>query len=144
VRIECALLCDAASVRDGLLHMLGGGITSTILPELPSPLPITFALRAILEPKELHPEHHLRVRLVSQQGKVEGIIEITFKIPDPGAATEEAALVVPVPLGSFGVERTGRYLIEADLDHRRLGTFPLRVEKGQARPEEAEQTDPES
>lgn len=27
MRVDCALLCDAASVREGLLNILGGGIT---------------------------------------------------------------------------------------------------------------------
>jgi hypothetical protein len=132
MRIECAVLCDAASVREGLLHVLGAGISNTTFGEFPSRLPMTFAFRVVLEPRELRPRHALSIRLVDPVGDaVYGRLQLTFEVEDPAAAREESALATPVPLGAFEVPGPGRYLIEADFDKQRVGTFPLRILKAE-------------
>ncbi len=128
MRVECALLCDAASVRENLLHVLGGGITDTTFARLPGPLAITYALRAVLESRELQrTEHHLRLRLTDFAGEQVGNATLTFTMQDPARVGEEASVSVAVPLTPFVIERAGRYLLEASLDHQALPTLPLRV-----------------
>ena len=40
-----ALLCDAATVRDSLLHILGGGIVKMAPLQYPAPIPAILALQ---------------------------------------------------------------------------------------------------
>lgn len=127
MRVECALLCDAASVREGLLHVLGGGISRISVDEFPVRLPLTFALRAVLEPRELQRHHKLHLELVDHAANLQGALDLTFEVEDPDRPTEEAALVVPVSLEPLPLRGPGTYLINATLDSRALGTFPLRV-----------------
>jgi len=50
VQLGCALHCDAVSVREGLLHILGGGVTKVMHPEYPAPLLTSFAVHLRLSP----------------------------------------------------------------------------------------------
>jgi hypothetical protein len=127
MRIECAVLCDAASVRDDLLHLLGAGVTRLTVPGFPAALTITFALRVVLQARELLSQHHVRLGLTTDQGDSIALIAATFDVQDAERREEEAALAAAIPLGPLQVERPGRYLIEASLDNRTLGTFPLQV-----------------
>jgi hypothetical protein len=132
VRVECAVLCDAASVREGLLHILGAGVTTSKLVDFPRPLPVTFAFRAVLESRELRDRHTLSLEIVNYAGDVEATAELVFEVQDSKPSTEEAALTAPIPLGGFTVNRPGKYLIKATLDGRVVGTFPLQVDEGPA------------
>lgn len=44
VDISAAILCDAATVREGLLHVLGGGVTRVWRTELPAPFAVDLAM----------------------------------------------------------------------------------------------------
>ena len=55
MRIDTALLCDAATERDGLLNVLGGGITVATRPEFPAPLGMTLALVRLSTPRRCRP-----------------------------------------------------------------------------------------
>jgi hypothetical protein len=128
MRVECAVLCDAATLRENLLHILGAGLARTVLVEFPSPLPIIFALRVVLEPREIRPEHTLHLRLLTKSGDEKGRIDITFRVSDETNRNEEAALALPVPLGAMVVDSPGFYLIEASLDQRAIASFPVQVD----------------
>jgi len=126
VRVECAILCDAALMREGLITVIGGGITGTTLREFPGRLQITFAYRAVLESRELRNTHVLKLSLVDARNGFRSSAEVIFtRGTDP--AYEEAALSAPVPLDIFEVPQPGTYLLEASLDNHAFGTYPLRV-----------------
>jgi hypothetical protein len=130
MRVECAVLCDAASLREGLLHLLGAGITDVIVPSVDGGLPVTFAFRAVLESRELRSTHTLHLELTdSASGDAVAAVEVNFvRTEDTESGALEAGLAAPVPLQMFQVPRPGLYLLEATLDQRRLATLPLRVE----------------
>jgi len=130
VRIECAVLCDAASLREGLLNILGAGISQVAFHDFPAPLPITFAFRAVLETRELHEQHALHLELINmyEQERIEAAADLVFYVgPERQQLTEEAALAAPVPLSALVIQRPGRYLIRASFDTHILAMFPLRV-----------------
>jgi hypothetical protein len=130
VRIECAVLCDAATLRDDLLHILGAGVSGTDAADFPLHLPMTFAFRAILDSREQRPRHTLRLRLTDFTGRPLAEIEVFFHLLEgQQLGEEETALAIPIPLSSFELKGPGRYLIEASLDQTTVGTFPLRVRK---------------
>lgn len=130
MRIECAVLCDGATLREGLLNIIGAGISSIEFQEFPAPLPLTFAVRVVLDTRELRDQHTLRLELVDAVGeeRVEAAAELIFRVaPESRQLTEEAAFAAPVPLSGFQITRSGKYLIKARMDNHTLGTFPLRV-----------------
>jgi hypothetical protein len=128
MRIESAMLADAATVREGLLHVMGGGITRIRMQELPGPLPLTFAFRVVLETREFRPSHQLVLRLLTREGREEASVETIFQVvPDAPVPVEEAGIAAPIPLSSFVVPRRGKYLIEATLNKYTFATLPLSV-----------------
>lgn len=44
IGLGAALLCDAATTRDNLLHVLGGGLSMLVRPSFPAPLACDLAL----------------------------------------------------------------------------------------------------
>jgi hypothetical protein len=82
MRTECAVLCDAASVREGLLHLLGAGVTEIAVRGFPARLPVTFAFRVVLESREIRESHTLRLELSdSTTGDVEGEVRSRSNAP---------------------------------------------------------------
>jgi len=126
VRVECAILCGAAIMREGLITVLDGGITSTTVRQFPGRLQVTFAYRAVLESRELRAQHVLRLSLVDARNGFRTSADVIFT-RDEGPAYEEAALSAPIALDIFEVPQPGVYLLEASLDDRAFGTYPLRV-----------------
>ncbi len=62
MRIDCALLCDAATVREGLLHVLGGGIAHAVRPSFPAPAAMSLAVHVWVTQDEATGDHVLAVR----------------------------------------------------------------------------------
>jgi hypothetical protein len=119
MRIDCALLCDAATVREGLLHVLGGGISRAGRPQYPAPAGLTLALRILIHPTEADREHQLDVRLQGEDGQDVAAVSITFAVSnavelEPG---EQASLPLPLPLpAEVLLPAPGRYSFELLID----------------------------
>ena len=64
-----ALLCDAVTVRENLLHVLGGGLGQIWRESYPAPLGAELALLLTLHPSETADEHELRVLIQDTDGK---------------------------------------------------------------------------
>ncbi len=119
MRIDCALLCDAATVREGLLHVLGGGITRAGRPEYPAPIGLTLALRILIHPTEAGESHHLDVRLQGADGQKIAAIQVEFGANDPTGLEpgEHASLAIPLPLPEqIALPHPGRYSFELLID----------------------------
>jgi hypothetical protein len=98
VVIDCALLCDAATVREGLLHVLGGGVTRAGRAQYPSPLGLTLALRILVHPTEAERPHNLDIRLQGEDGQPVAAVGVEFGVSDPGAVEPGEQISVPFPL----------------------------------------------
>jgi hypothetical protein len=120
MRIDCALLCDAATVREGLLHILGGGVTRINRPEFPAPAGIALALRIVLHRTEAAQPHQARFILQSEDGRpvVEG--ELTFSTEggslDALMPGEELSLPISLPFQNVSVPSAGGYSFEILID----------------------------
>lgn len=128
MRIDCALLCDAATVREGLLHVLGGGITRAGRTEFPSPVGLTLALRILVHPTEMDRQHQLEVRLQGADGEQIGGFEVGFELEDPGGLEpgEHASLPLPlVPPPEAELTGPGRYSFEVLIDGVHQATVPF-------------------
>ena len=72
MEIQAAILCDSATVREGLLHVLGGGINRLYRSELPAPLGVALALLVAFEPEEVDQLHEVHDRSFSQSTTCRG------------------------------------------------------------------------
>jgi len=127
MRIDCALLCDAVTVREGLLHILGGGVTRANRPQFPSPLTMMLALRIMVHPTEAASEHECRVLLLSVDGEEVAAIAIGFGVTDPSALTpgEEASLPIPINVSNLPLPAAGPYSFEILIDGIHQASVPF-------------------
>lgn len=120
MRVDCALLCDAATVREGLLHILGGGVTRLSRPSMPGPLSVQLALRIVVHPTEAALNHEGQVFIQTDDGA--RVAEIGFgfgSIEDPENKMlpgEEFALPLVVPTAGIVLPKLGAYAIEVLID----------------------------
>jgi hypothetical protein len=129
MRIDCALLCDSVTVREGLLHILGGGITRINRDSFPGPLGAALALRIMVHPTETDRTHELRVMLLAEDGGRIAEIGIQFGVNDPTILepTEEASLALPIQMHQVMVPRPGPYNFELLIDGIHQVTVPFRA-----------------
>ncbi|MEO7032519.1 MAG: hypothetical protein ABI548_01705 [Polyangiaceae bacterium] len=121
-----AFICDAITMREGLLHVLGGGITTLTRSEFPTPLAISLAAVLTAEAPGTYE--------VSVTIKREGSDEEVFKVDGPiraigGGTTVEDGVVVPFPVGFIGtrIPAPGKYLIDIAVNGQSLRTLWFRV-----------------
>lgn len=128
MRVDSALLCDAATIREGLLHVLGGGVTRANRMGFPSPVDLTLALRILVHPSEAERPHELVVMLQSGDGDKLAEFQITFGIDgldglEPGEhASVPLALKVPQ---SVLMPAAGLYSFELLIDGVHQATVPF-------------------
>jgi hypothetical protein len=131
MRIDCALLCDSVTIREGLLHVLGGGITRANREDFPAPLNLALALRIMVHPTEAEHTHELAVLLLAQDGERLAELGIQFGINDPSLLepSEEASLPLALSLMRQRDCVQGPYSFELLIDGIHQGTVPFRAVK---------------
>lgn len=128
MRMTMATLCDAASVREGLLHLLGAGITMIQRGSYPAPLGVQLALLFVMNPKaDLRP-YQLKIAIHDME-KDEEIGGIEASISPAGPTSYGDAYPVSMPLvldlRDAGVPRPGSYEIQVELEGERLADLPV-------------------
>ncbi len=135
-----ALLCDYATVREGLLHILGGGINRLWREEYPANLGVSLALLFEVHPTEMNSEHSLSVVLIDEDGLQFGHVNADFHIsaePGKGRPGENLILPLVVPLQQVVLSKPGAYSVEILIDgqHKRsltvLATHPREGDRRQ-------------
>ncbi len=118
-------LCDAATVREGLLHILGAGITRINRPVYPAPLGAAVAMMLLLGPTESDRDHTLDVSVQSSDGAELAKIEGGFRGDRPPDVESDETVAVPVVLGLHNVEvpGPGSYRIEIVIDGQRMSAL---------------------
>jgi hypothetical protein len=140
VKVDSALLCDAATVREGLLHILGGGITRAGRPQYPAPIGLTLALRVLIHPTEADRAHSLEAKLQTGDGEVIGGFEVEFT---PNAESAQKLmpgefLSLPMPLEpppDAELPEPGLYSFEILIDGIHQVSVPFRAELSEGTPE---------
>lgn len=117
-----SILCDAATVREGLLHVLGGGITRIWRPKYPAPF--TGALAVVIQPHagEVGIEHSLVIKIASQDGKELAKLEAKFTV-DKGSDSEPGEIAVIPMVIDFSnpplvIPEIGGYAIDVLVDQQ--------------------------
>lgn len=132
MKVDTALLCDAAQIRDGMLFVLGGGVAWLHRPEYPAPLGATLALRIGIHQTEVSGDHTLEVLLQDADGGKLAQVTGTFtsqELPEGLDAADELFVPVVLPLGMVVIPRPGRYSFEILVDkiHQRTLPFAAKV-----------------
>ena len=120
MEVRSALLCDFATIREGLLHVLGGGLTRLWRPELPAPIGVALAVLIDLEPHETGIPHELTIHIFDPDDEklAEAVagFESRNERPEPG---EHGMAPIVINMHSASTNRYGRHAIALDLDGRR-------------------------
>ncbi len=133
MRVDCALLCDAVTIRDGLLHILGGGVTRLNRPDFPAPLGVAVALRVMVHPTEADRQHTVEARLLAEDGEQIGMAEVAFEIAPSGEERpgEELAVAAGLALQMVILPNAGAYSFELLIDGIHQASVPfVAVQKG--------------
>jgi hypothetical protein len=130
MEIDTALLCEAATVRDGLFFILGGAITEVVNAEYPAELGLTLALRILVHPTEMEHPHRLEIVLQDEDG--EQITTVNGDIQLGGAdlvpAGELGEILIPWSFpGKPLLPAIGRYSFELLIDGLHQRSIPLRA-----------------
>lgn len=133
MRLGLAVLCDYAAVREGLLHLMGGGVSILVRPDLPASMHVHLALLFRAESAgDLTSPHQLRVSVVAEDNDEQ--------VAEAGASwnalvdLDPAADLLPdVPLAldmrPVGLPRHGFYSVRVELDGQQLESLRLLASK---------------
>jgi len=131
MNVDCALLCDAATVREGMLHILGGGVTRIARQGFPTQLGVALALRIVIHTTETGSQHAARVVLQSEDGAEVGRIEFGFNIDAASTAAlvpgEMISLPVALPTNQLVLPHAGGYSLEILIDGNHQVSVPFQI-----------------
>lgn len=132
MRVTTAMLADHATVREGLLHVLGGGITQLIRDPLPGPLGLMLAL--MLQPDNLDDlltPHDLEVIIkhTGDQGEdsvAKAVMTLRSGPPAPGPLPP---IAVTVPLWAVPITEAGTHHVTVSVDGEQAAVIEFEVVK---------------
>jgi hypothetical protein len=131
MKVTLCVLCDRATVREGLLHILGAGIARLGRPVLPAPMGVDLGL--MLVPGEL--------------GEVQGVHQVQVVIRDESSSEVALARVgmdfgevselpspppnipLSIPLQNVGLSSYGIYTLSVEYDDHSVNDMLFVVEK---------------
>jgi len=136
VKLYMGVLCDRATVREGLLHVLGGGVTKTSL-ALPAAPDLDLAIVLGSDTwGEFAGTHRITVIVRHADGPELGRLQLGWEAPtieqptDTSGAVEPIAQVpVVVPLRSIPLLEEGPHFVDLLVDDVNLTTLAFVVTK---------------
>ncbi|MFI9820931.1 DUF6941 family protein [Streptomyces sp. NPDC052013] len=130
MKLSMSALCDRATVREGLLHVLGAGVTVCAM-RLPSPADVDLAvLLTAADYAEIEGAHKLTVSLVEvETGKKVGEIEAGWLGPPAPQDVDipYPSLPVSVPLRALPIQNYGKHQVLIQVDGNLLDTIEFLV-----------------
>jgi hypothetical protein len=128
MRIDTCLLCDAATVREGLLNILGGGITHAVRQEYPAPLGMSLAMRIMVHSTEITGPHRIEVMLNDEDGQRVTNFHVDVGVPDeteiPPGLEPEIMFAWDFP-GRPMLPHPGKYSFEVLIDRTHHLSVPF-------------------
>ena len=115
-----AMLCDFATVREGLLHVLGGGINRLWRDEFPAQMSATLALLLEIHSTEMEMPHTIHIFLQNADGARLAAVSADFQvgrnmISRPG---EHLSMPLIVSLQQMEIPSAGAYSVDIVLDNQ--------------------------
>ncbi len=129
MRVNTALLCNYAEVRENLLYLVSGGITRIYRTEYPSPLNVCLALVIELHRTEREKLHELLVDIIDEDGKLVAKIQGGFQQTSGEGVEFHEATFMPVvfDLRNVTVEHAGWYETNINVDGNQLQSLRFRL-----------------
>jgi hypothetical protein len=117
VRLESALLCDFAEVRDSLLFVVAGGISRLWRSEFPGPMGVQLALIVAIEPAERNVPHELHVDVIDPAGTTIAEVRAELQLSGTVADADEVARVpVTMDFRNVTVAAQGWHTVRVRVD----------------------------
>ena len=119
-----AILCDFATVREGLLHLLGGGINRLWREQFPAQMGSTLALLLEIHPTETERQHTISIFLIDEDGRRLAEVSADFQVGRNAAQSrpgENILMPLIVSLQQMEIPAPGAYSVEIMMDgqHKR-------------------------
>jgi hypothetical protein len=115
VKLTALMLCDSASVREELLHVLGAGITRVSRPKYPAPLNLSVAILLSPEGDDTGMSYQGSLKVLSDDGN-ESLAYIEFNLMNQRETGEEPTVLPVVPavfsLDNVFLPKPGVYRID--------------------------------
>jgi hypothetical protein len=128
LKLTTAILADFAQVREGLLHVVSGGITRAYRAELPGPLSINLAIVVQMDAVETQRPHDFLVVVMDEDGgelaKVEGQFQLESGELGVGETTQ---LPIAFDLRNATVSRYGSHTVGIYVDGHNQENLQLTV-----------------
>ncbi|NGO09310.1 hypothetical protein G5C60_17305 [Streptomyces sp. HC44] len=136
MKLSMGILCDRATVREGLLHILGAGVTKTSL-TLPTAPDLDLAIMLSSETwSEFAGTHSITVIVRHEDGTETGKLQLGWEAPDLGQQTDSsgagepmAQVPIVVPLRSIPLTEEGAHFVDLLVDGVNLTTVSFLVTK---------------
>lgn len=125
-----AMLCKSADVADGLLYVLGGGITRVWNTSFPFPSNLTLAMMIHVPARERDREHPVEVTVRSPAG--EEIVRAVggVKLDPRGDLGVDEVTMTPfvIPMPGMAIETPGEYRVKIVIDQVTAGALVFRAD----------------
>ncbi|MFD6474398.1 DUF6941 family protein [Streptomyces anulatus] len=134
MKLTMAVLCDRATVREGLLHILGAGVTrcSLVLPGAPD-LDLAILIQGEGQ-NDLAGKHMLSVEVKDHNGSDVGRAELGWEGPtieSPSAEESLAQLPVVVPIRAMVFSNPGEHTMIVRIDGQEFARTAVFVTKAE-------------
>jgi hypothetical protein len=127
MELQAALLCEAASTRDGLLFVLGGGIDHWASPAYPVGLRLTLGVVVEASDRDQGSEHALAVDILDQEAERIGGITAAFHFERATGPRPTTKLAFAVPLDTVVIPEHGDYEVRLIIDGDTFAATALRA-----------------
>ncbi|HXC75508.1 MAG TPA: hypothetical protein VNU19_00500 [Candidatus Acidoferrum sp.] len=136
MKLDWALLSNAAEGRAGLVYLLGGGWDTTWRDTFPAPFIGAVAFRVLASPSEAELDHTARLRVLDTDGApIAPEVRFPVNLSKPSVAYVEGwdiSGLVTVNLTGLIVHMPGMYRIEVAVDDKVLTELRFRFLEGPA------------
>jgi hypothetical protein len=131
MNVDWVIPCRYVEVHDNLGSMIGAGIDTFWVPELPAPLQVMLAVRLTATGEELSPgiQHVLRTVVTDAVGELIFEASMEFEANTENTQTEWLNSLVMPSVVQFEVEEAGTYQLEQSVDGNSM-SIPLHVIAG--------------
>ncbi len=126
MKVDVAMLCDAVTVREGLLNILGGGITRLNRTAFPSTFSGALALRILVNPLEAGAEHKLQIIFQTEDGDRLAEVGGQFQTSAAGKTFPGEELSFPIGMAfQTPIPQVGAYSFEVAINGEHRSSIPV-------------------
>jgi hypothetical protein len=134
LRLDWAILSNAAEIQAGLAYVLGGGWDTGWRAEFPAPFLGAMTVRLLVHPTEVNRPHQLELRFWTADGAdFAAPLRIDLgpgQVPAERPAGQELPALLAIGLQGLTVPAPGHYSIEILVDDRHLQSIPFQMMQG--------------